>query len=219
MNGVCQKDHLTTTEEFLLKLTSAGIVLPELEDKDKDKDIAIITHCGSGGRGGKAAALLVKKGYTNVHNGGGPAHVAKAIEMRAGTGNATGIATGNEDQHGESESGVDKGESGANKGEKLADKTEKEEKEGQYKDQKKEKEEKIREDEDEDEKEKKEEKKEEEDSADEGYIAPEVFERYELANEEHTAAMIRLADEDKVLRAEVVGKSKALNGVSEYVNM
>jgi len=36
------------------------------------KDTPIITHCGGGGRGQKAKEFLLKQGFTNVLNGGGP---------------------------------------------------------------------------------------------------------------------------------------------------
>ena len=39
---------------------------------DVDKDTYIITHCGAGGRGGKAKTYLEQYGFTNVINGGGP---------------------------------------------------------------------------------------------------------------------------------------------------
>mmetsp|Transcript_26678 Transcript_26678/g.37598 ORF Transcript_26678/g.37598 Transcript_26678/m.37598 type:complete len:164 (-) Transcript_26678:115-606(-) len=37
-----------------------------------DKSTPIITHCGGGGRGGKAQQFLMENGFTNVLNGGGP---------------------------------------------------------------------------------------------------------------------------------------------------
>jgi rhodanese-related sulfurtransferase len=37
-----------------------------------DPDTPIITHCGGGGRGQKAKDYLMKNGFTNVLNGGGP---------------------------------------------------------------------------------------------------------------------------------------------------
>ena len=37
-----------------------------------EKDRAIITHCGGGGRGQKSKEWLEKEGFTNVVNGGGP---------------------------------------------------------------------------------------------------------------------------------------------------
>ena len=37
-----------------------------------DYDTPIITHCGGGGRGQKAKEYLIRNGYTNVLNGGGP---------------------------------------------------------------------------------------------------------------------------------------------------
>jgi rhodanese-related sulfurtransferase len=72
-NGISQKDHVTTLNEFAEKLKIAGVSLPRC------KDGAIITHCGNGGRGGRAAALLVEMGFTNVHNGGGPSLIASAL--------------------------------------------------------------------------------------------------------------------------------------------
>jgi len=72
MDGVPQSERLTTKEEFEGKLIEAA-VLPE------DKAVAIITHCGSGGRGGKAAAILQDLGYTRVLNGGGPSRIAEAL--------------------------------------------------------------------------------------------------------------------------------------------
>ena len=50
-----------------------------------DKAAAVVTHCGSGGRGGKAAGLLAAMGCTNVWNGGGPATVAMAMALGAAT--------------------------------------------------------------------------------------------------------------------------------------
>ena len=37
-----------------------------------DKDTPIITHCGGGGRGQKGKEFLLKNGFTNILNGGGP---------------------------------------------------------------------------------------------------------------------------------------------------
>ena len=72
--GVPQRDRPTTLNEFLLKLDKHGVALP------KDKSFPIITHCGSGGRGGKSAILLEKAGYTNVYNGGNANHIKSALE-------------------------------------------------------------------------------------------------------------------------------------------
>lgn len=72
VNCIGQKERETTTEEFLGKLAAAGVELPE------DRGDAIITHCGSGGRGGRAQKMLQSLGFTNVHNGGGPMHIAEA---------------------------------------------------------------------------------------------------------------------------------------------
>lgn len=73
MNGVKQGEHPTTTEEYQKKLLDAG-VLPD------DKEAHIITHCGNGGRGGRAAAVLRELGYANAHNGGSPDNIRKARE-------------------------------------------------------------------------------------------------------------------------------------------
>ena len=43
-----------------------------MELPDAEKDTPIITHCGGGGRGQKAKDYLMKNGFTNVLNGGGP---------------------------------------------------------------------------------------------------------------------------------------------------
>mmetsp|Transcript_34422 Transcript_34422/g.67865 ORF Transcript_34422/g.67865 Transcript_34422/m.67865 type:complete len:124 (-) Transcript_34422:28-399(-) len=72
-NVDCQKqgERPTTEEEYRSKLEAAGC-LPE------DKAAAIITHCGSGGRGGKATTVIQGLGYTNVHNGGSPDSIRAA---------------------------------------------------------------------------------------------------------------------------------------------
>ena len=72
IDGKNQKEHLTTEAEFLEKLEAAGVRLPE------DKSVPIITHCGSGGRGNKAAKILKSLGY-NAHNGGSPHNIAAAM--------------------------------------------------------------------------------------------------------------------------------------------
>jgi rhodanese-related sulfurtransferase len=56
-------------------LAAAGVCLPA------DKAAPIVAHCGSGGRGGRAVMLLAQLGYTNAHNGGGPAHITKALGL------------------------------------------------------------------------------------------------------------------------------------------
>lgn len=73
--GVPQKIRHTTLDEFLAKLEASGANLPS------DKTKHIVTHCGSGGRGGKAAEFLRQAGYVNTYNGGCPAHIGKAIEL------------------------------------------------------------------------------------------------------------------------------------------
>ena len=69
MDGVKQSERPTTQEEFLKKINEVVVALP--------KDRPIITHCGSGGRGGKAAEHLCDAGF-EAYNGGGPAHIAAA---------------------------------------------------------------------------------------------------------------------------------------------
>ncbi|CAL1135749.1 unnamed protein product [Cladocopium goreaui] len=71
VDGKKQSDYPTSPEEFQAKLSAAGVTLPP-------KEKAIITHCGTGGRGGKACEILRGLGYSNCHNGGGPAHIASA---------------------------------------------------------------------------------------------------------------------------------------------
>ena len=69
MDGAKQSERPTTQEEFLKKVNEVVVTLP--------KDRPIITHCGSGGRGGKAAEHLCDAGF-EAYNGGGPAHIAAA---------------------------------------------------------------------------------------------------------------------------------------------
>ncbi|SEF56773.1 Rhodanese-related sulfurtransferase [Halpernia humi] len=45
--------------------------LPNNLTRLKDKNKSIITCCTSGMRSGSAKSLLLKNGYTDVHNGGG----------------------------------------------------------------------------------------------------------------------------------------------------
>lgn len=73
-NGRPQSEHQTTLSEFQLKIAAAGVKLP------LDKLHPIVTHCGSGGRGGRARDILKELGYKNVFNGGGPAHIASAFK-------------------------------------------------------------------------------------------------------------------------------------------
>ena len=72
VDGVKQSERPTTQEEFLAAVAAAGFTLL--------KDRPLITHCGSGGRGGKAAQHLRDAGY-DAYNGGGPAHVASALKL------------------------------------------------------------------------------------------------------------------------------------------
>ena len=74
-NSIGQSERRTTLVEFQEKMGNLGVKLPE------DKNAAIVTHCGSGGRGGKARDLLIEAGYTNVHNGGGTSHIAQALNL------------------------------------------------------------------------------------------------------------------------------------------
>ena len=69
IDGVKQSERPTTQDEFLDNIKKAIDALP--------KDRPIITHCGSGGRGGKAAEHLCDAGF-EAYNGGGPAHIASA---------------------------------------------------------------------------------------------------------------------------------------------
>lgn len=47
-----------------------------MEVPTTDLDTPIITHCGGGGRGQMAKDYLLKNGFTNVMNGGGPKETA-----------------------------------------------------------------------------------------------------------------------------------------------
>ena len=75
IDGVGQGERRTTAEEFAAKLEAAGVAL--------DADRPIVTHCGGGGRGGKAAVLLRRLGY-DAFNGGGPADVHAAYAYALG---------------------------------------------------------------------------------------------------------------------------------------
>eukprot|EP00656_Telonema_subtile_P001922 TRINITY_DN10833_c0_g1_i4.p1 TRINITY_DN10833_c0_g1~~TRINITY_DN10833_c0_g1_i4.p1 ORF type:complete len:147 (-),score=24.72 TRINITY_DN10833_c0_g1_i4:137-577(-) len=76
IDGVGQRERPTSVDEFLLSLKENGVELPQ------DLGAPIVTHCGGGGRGGRAAALLRDLGFLNVHNGGGPRHIASAFASR-----------------------------------------------------------------------------------------------------------------------------------------
>ena len=76
IDGQRQSERPTTQEEFLAAVAAAGLALP--------RDRPVVTHCGSGGRGGKAAELLCDAGY-DAYNGGGPAHVASALAATRGS--------------------------------------------------------------------------------------------------------------------------------------
>ena len=49
-----------------------------------------VVFSGTGGRGGKACEILRGLGYSNCHNGGGPAHIASARGIAWGGRNGTG---------------------------------------------------------------------------------------------------------------------------------
>jgi len=95
MDGAKQSERATTLEEFRTKLEQAA-VLP------KDKDKAIITHCGSGGRGAKAMDFLEEMGYTNVINGGSASRINAALEEKdiSGRGTADAAPSSDEDEQG-----------------------------------------------------------------------------------------------------------------------
>ena len=76
IDGQRQSERPTTQEEFLAAVAAAGLAL--------SKDRPVVTHCGSGGRGGKAAQHLRDAGY-DAYNGGGPAHVASALAATRGS--------------------------------------------------------------------------------------------------------------------------------------
>uniref|UniRef100_A0A7S1LSN3 Rhodanese domain-containing protein n=1 Tax=Alexandrium catenella TaxID=2925 RepID=A0A7S1LSN3_ALECA len=71
-DGAKQSEQPTSAEDYRAKLEAAGC-LPD------DKTKAIITHCGAGGRGGKACTVIAGLGYANVHNGGSPDNIRKAL--------------------------------------------------------------------------------------------------------------------------------------------
>jgi rhodanese-related sulfurtransferase len=77
INDAGQSVRTTTAEEFSAKLVAAGI-----DVKSLDKETSIITHCGGGGRGGKAAKILLDLGFVNVKNGGGPKHIARSLGLK-----------------------------------------------------------------------------------------------------------------------------------------
>jgi rhodanese-related sulfurtransferase len=60
-------DYRKSAMNIVWDRTTNTIPIPDLP-----KDTPIITHCGGGGRGGKAKDFLVKHGFKNVMNGGGP---------------------------------------------------------------------------------------------------------------------------------------------------
>ena len=82
MIDIRSEPHLVTfmslSEEFLAKLEKAEITLPS------DKNAAIVTHCGAGGRGGRAAGLLKQHGYINVRNGKSPDYIREARKDASG---------------------------------------------------------------------------------------------------------------------------------------
>jgi rhodanese-related sulfurtransferase len=72
IDGKKQSVRETTTAEFIAKLQNAGVEL--------SKSKPVITHCGGGGRGNKAAKILRGLGY-EAHNGGNTSHIASALGL------------------------------------------------------------------------------------------------------------------------------------------
>ena len=73
IEGQKQSDRPTTLGEFQASLSKAGLF--EAGAGLSDKSRAVVTHCGAGGRGGRAAELLSEMGFVAVFNGGGPKNV------------------------------------------------------------------------------------------------------------------------------------------------
>ena len=83
IDNVGQRLRETTKEEFLQKLADAGVDLhgdrdTDADDAESEREIHIVTHCGSGGRGGRAQRLLKEAGFKNAINGRGPKFLARA---------------------------------------------------------------------------------------------------------------------------------------------
>lgn len=62
-----------TLDEYKARLEAAGCLPAE-------KGAPIVTHCGGGGRGQKAANFLRELGYTEVHNGGNADTIRAALK-------------------------------------------------------------------------------------------------------------------------------------------
>ena len=74
IDGQPQSVHETSKEEFAAKLKDCNV------DLDAYKDNGFITHCGKGGRGGRAAFLLKEMGY-KAFNGGSPDNIRSALDL------------------------------------------------------------------------------------------------------------------------------------------
>lgn len=72
IDGQKQSVRETTSEEFVAKLLLEGGIDVTAEEV---RSRSIITHCGTGGRGAKAADILRSIGC-DAHNGGSTAHIS-----------------------------------------------------------------------------------------------------------------------------------------------
>eukprot|EP00406_Dinophysis_acuminata_P075661 CAMPEP_0179266850 /NCGR_PEP_ID=MMETSP0797-20121207/29626_1 /TAXON_ID=47934 /ORGANISM="Dinophysis acuminata, Strain DAEP01" /LENGTH=139 /DNA_ID=CAMNT_0020975091 /DNA_START=76 /DNA_END=495 /DNA_ORIENTATION=+ len=83
VDGQKQSDHATSADEYVEKLRASDVRLPKdgtplVPFSAEHQAYPIVTHCGAGGRGGKACSVLRSLGYTNVHNGGSPDNIRAA---------------------------------------------------------------------------------------------------------------------------------------------
>ena len=75
-----------TAGEFKSGHVSKAINVPideldkRIEEVAPEKGKLLVVHCQSGGRSAKAARLLERKGYTNVHDLGSLAHARQVID-------------------------------------------------------------------------------------------------------------------------------------------
>lgn len=60
-------------------------VIQTLKIKNISKEFPIVLYCRSGNRAGKAVKMLVKAGYSNVHNGGGISALKSALAQPEST--------------------------------------------------------------------------------------------------------------------------------------